>query len=215
MLRVTRALASIALAVGLVPTAEGTPLPVERVSPALDIYRGGRPGESEFAELREFGVVTDLDLEDSRKGPDAAAAIAAEQANAEQNWSIQFVPAPFLESDVVDASVDVALATLRNPAALPVYVHCREGKNRTGLVVALARVLLEGLAPQDAFNDMLAHCFHFEKHPNIKTAFEQRLTMSLGREVRVEGPGPANPDPAFQDPNFRCAAEVGSAATSR
>ncbi len=73
---------------------------------------------------------------------------------------------PFVNRGQMDYTLAV-LAT-SNPvdsdaggAALPkIYVHCRHGQDRTGLVIGPQRVLVEGWAPADAYAEMLAHGFH-------------------------------------------------------
>lgn len=43
------------------------------------------------------------------------------------------------------------LSIVHNPSMQPVLVHCRYGKDRTGLAVALYRVFYQGYSPQEAF----------------------------------------------------------------
>ncbi len=46
------------------------------------------------------------------------------------------------------------------PSTGAVYVHCRHGQDRTGLVVGLERVFIEGWDPADAYAEMLSYGFH-------------------------------------------------------
>jgi hypothetical protein len=63
-----------------------------------------------------------------------------------------FEPLPWFAPSIADGHVVIALASILNePDALmrggqisPVYVHCRSGENRTGVVVAAYRLLLRG-----------------------------------------------------------------------
>jgi protein tyrosine/serine phosphatase len=46
------------------------------------------------------------------------------------------------------------------PSTGAIYVHCRHGQDRTGLVVGLERVFIEGWDPADAYAEMLSYGFH-------------------------------------------------------
>ena len=58
-----------------------------------------------------------------------------------------------------DNEVDDILAKMGDPSLQPVYVHCTEGVDRTGLIIALYRVIEQGWAPKDAHDEMMAHGF--------------------------------------------------------
>ncbi len=57
-----------------------------------------------------------------------------------------------------DGGVDVDAGP--TPSTGAIYVHCRHGQDRTGLVVGLERVFVEGWDPADAYAEMLSHGFH-------------------------------------------------------
>jgi protein tyrosine/serine phosphatase len=42
-----------------------------------------------------------------------------------------------------------------------VFVHCRRGADRTGVVVAVYRVCVEGWTKEDAIAEMMTGGFHF------------------------------------------------------
>jgi protein tyrosine/serine phosphatase len=63
-------------------------------------------------------------------------------------------------SDRFDRLVDQGLAVMRDPSARPVYVHCKHGQDRTGLMVGLYRVLQQGWAPEKAYEEMKERGFH-------------------------------------------------------
>ncbi len=56
-----------------------------------------------------------------------------------------------------DASIDRALELIDDPSNQPVFFHCRHGKDRTGLVAALYRVLYQGCSPQKAREEWLKY----------------------------------------------------------
>jgi protein tyrosine/serine phosphatase len=52
-----------------------------------------------------------------------------------------------------DRQVDQLLATLADPAKRPLYVHCKKGMDRTGVIVALHRVINEQWTPTAAAHE--------------------------------------------------------------
>ena len=59
-----------------------------------------------------------------------------------------------------DAQMKAILQIVANPANLPIYIHCKHGQDRTGLVVALYRIFNEGWTPVEARKEMLQLGFH-------------------------------------------------------
>lgn len=55
-----------------------------------------------------------------------------------------------------DSQVDDILSKINDPTNPPVFVHCMQGQDRTGVIIALYRVLYEGWAPKDAHDEMMA-----------------------------------------------------------
>lgn len=44
-----------------------------------------------------------------------------------------------------------------------IYIHCRGGRERTGILVALYRIKIEGISPEEALEDMKAHGYPLPK----------------------------------------------------
>lgn len=123
-----------------------------RVAPGL--YRGERPDRVDVGRLAKLGVRTIIDLEDIR-----------EVVDRERGWAqtagIDFVSAPMSGiSHPKDTQIDELLRRLRDAKASPVFVHCKQGQDRTGIVIALHRVINEGWAPQAAHDEMMRFRFN-------------------------------------------------------
>jgi uncharacterized protein (TIGR01244 family) len=122
-----------------------------QVSPT--VYRGGRPDGAGVYRLAQMGIKTIIDLEDDDQ------AVATEKQWA-ANAGLNFIHAPMNGMETPrDDEVNTILAQLDDPSIQPIYVHCMEGVDRTGLIIALYRVIDEGWNPKDAHDEMMAHGF--------------------------------------------------------
>jgi protein tyrosine/serine phosphatase len=137
------------------------------------LYRGGQPTPHHLALLRAVGVDTILNL---RLGYGSAHAEAAEAARlgmraVDVSFSGLFrVDAPFLMR---------AIEAIREGGR--VYVHCRLGRDRTSLVIALERVILEGWKADAAWqHDAVA----FGYRPDL---FHRTIAQSFRAAVRTLG----------------------------
>ncbi|HEY9869687.1 MAG TPA: protein-tyrosine phosphatase family protein, partial [Candidatus Obscuribacterales bacterium] len=52
------------------------------------------------------------------------------------------------------------LSIVKNPRMQPVYVHCQQGADRTGCMVAIYRIDRQGWGPTQAYREMLSFNFH-------------------------------------------------------
>lgn len=119
-----------------------------QVSPVL--YRGGRPDQPGVQILAQMGIKTIIDLENDD------GVIATERGWA-QAAGLNFISEPMNAMETPrDGEVNDILAKINDPALQPVFVHCMQGRDRTGLIVALYRVIAEGWTPKDAHDEMQA-----------------------------------------------------------
>ncbi len=163
----TSLLASNAFADGTVAIAkESTPLPagarcsehiygnlpgltnVGRVSPG--IYRGAQPEKDGYATLKKMGVKTVINLRTSMS--------EKKQVEAAGMRSIE-VPIEMTRKGLKE-KVERVVALMADPANQPVFVHCRQGRDRTGIVVAAYRMKLEGWSLTEAEAEMEAFSFN-------------------------------------------------------
>ena len=107
------------------------------VSPALS--RGSQPTRVGFEQLRNRGIKTILDLRWLHGDEKALAGLGL---NAYRLRAKQWHP----EAEDVVRAMKVILA----PEYQPVFVHCQAGMDRTGLVVAVYRILVDGWSVEDA-----------------------------------------------------------------
>ncbi len=121
---------------------------VGRVAPG--VLRGAQPGREGFATLKAMGVRTVIDMRttESEKEQVEAAGMRAIAVPIE------------MSRDGLKEKVDRVVALMADPANQPVYVHCRHGQDRTGLVVAAYRMKQEGWALADAEAEMQSFGFN-------------------------------------------------------
>lgn len=113
------------------------------VSPVLS--RGAQPTREGFCRLSERGIRTILAL---RSGRADDAALAGLGFNLYRIRARQWNP----ETEEVVRAMKVILA----PEYQPVFVHCQAGKDRTGLVVAVYRILVDRWSVEGAIAERKA-----------------------------------------------------------
>lgn len=107
------------------------------VSPVLS--RGAQPTRGGFEALRERGIRTIVDLRWLHGNEKSLAGLGL---NSYRLRAKQWHPET---EDVVRA-----MKVILTPEYQPVFVHCQAGKDRTGLVVAVYRILVDGWSVEDA-----------------------------------------------------------------
>jgi protein-tyrosine phosphatase len=136
------------------PAFAETPLPAAPL--ALDIYnfgqidpmyfRGAQPDQKGFAALAKAGVKTVIDLQ--------AKGIANEKQLVEAA-GMKYVRIPMTTHvPPTPEQLTQFLELVTDPASQPVYVHCKEGRHRTGVMTAVYRMTKDGWHADKAFDEM-------------------------------------------------------------
>ena len=98
------------------------------------LYRGAAPSPIALEELRALGVKVIVDLRNKGDGT------AAESVQV-HNLGLKYVNVPLgAWSAPTRAQLEVILPYLFRSETEPVFIHCRRGKDRTGMVVACYRI---------------------------------------------------------------------------
>lgn len=128
------------------------------------LYRGGHPDSKGIDYLKKLGVKTIVDLEvgDFIEATPWSISDELDQAAKAKITVLRFPMSAFeaAESDRFDRQMDDILAVLGDAAKKPLYVHCKHGQDRTGLVIGLERVFVEGWTPKAAHDEMVKLGFH-------------------------------------------------------
>lgn len=188
---------SVALAAGCAAPADGgadtgssaadvtsTNVPANFVKVRDGLYRGGHPDAGGMAYLKSLGVKRIVNLEVGDFVEAFPWDIDHELSDAEKAGITELrYPMSAFEAAVSDRfdrqmdEIEALLATATPDD--PIYVHCKHGQDRTGLVIGLERVLDEHWDPQAAFDEMVRIGFHtgfigLDEYFERKTGFHEQ-----------------------------------------
>lgn len=182
MKRVLYVCLGLSLCAGLGACQSVKPAPAEKpinfseVVPK-EVFRGGQPTNAQLAYLQEqYGIKTivklDFDEEedlDDKKGKEKSERVMAKILGME----MVFAPTPPSTKLIGKSgkelnpatppdskSIQMAVEALKDRSKWPIYVHCIHGRDRTGLVVGLFRVLSEGKKLEEVRAEMDARGFN-------------------------------------------------------
>ncbi len=119
------------------------------------LYRGAQPEGRDYADLAALGVKTVINLTSYDAEPNEKS--LTEQAG------MRYVQIP-MTGHVPPTTAQIAqfLGIVNNAASQPVFVHCVEGKHRTGVMTAAYRMATDGWTPDQAFKEMKQYKFGFD-----------------------------------------------------
>ncbi len=119
------------------------------------VYRGRAPRTpADFEKLRSAGVKTILDLQVVvPQVSDREEKLAVEHGLTYRNCPVSPLPGGTEE-------IENAYRLLLRKQDGPIYVHCYQSKDRTGLLVGLYRVRCQGWQPKEAYDEMTRYGLH-------------------------------------------------------
>jgi hypothetical protein len=174
------------------------------VTPTL--YRGAEPRKHGFEALAKMGVQIVVDLRGDRKG----------ERKEVTSLGMQYVPMHWECSFPKDRIFAEFLTLIRKNPGKKIFVHCRVGDDRTGMMIAAYRMAEQGWSPKQAMKEMTEYGFnlphrrlicprlseyeeHFPEHFATKPEFEE--LRSTKPSQLPESPAASQPEsPATQEP---------------
>jgi protein tyrosine/serine phosphatase len=130
-----------------------------RVSDTL--YRGAQPNNVAYNELKNIGVSVVVDFRDEK------AEIAKEKASVE-SAGMQFISLPWSGRSIpTHDEVVTFLNLMRDTQGKKVFVHCKEGRDRTGTMVALYRITFNHWTVDQALEEMHEFKYHATFLPGL------------------------------------------------
>jgi protein tyrosine phosphatase (PTP) superfamily phosphohydrolase (DUF442 family) len=121
------------------------------------ICRGGQPSAEGVTTLKERGIRTIIDLRDDAR-PEA-------RKNAEA-LGLNYVHIP-TNAAVTDSAKVARFLDAMATAPRPVFIHCLRGCDRTGLEIAVYRIVAQGWTREAALAELYAHGYHWAMFPGI------------------------------------------------
>lgn len=115
------------------------------------LFRGGQPTAGGFEQLKQWGIKSVVNL---RKLDERA---HAEEAAA-QRAGLRYFHIPLgTVGRPEHKDIEQALSVINNVANQPVFVHCRKGQDRTGVVIAAYRIAQEDWTSEQAMAEAQRH----------------------------------------------------------
>lgn len=123
------------------------------VSPGV-LWRGATPGRADATWLVQHGVRTVVSLQLDMRHAFESASLDRRVARSVTYFRVRdFAAVDVLTHYHLDERVASVLAII-NEAPKPVFVSCRAGVDRTGIIAAAYRVLVEGMSQEKAIAEM-------------------------------------------------------------
>jgi len=119
------------------------------------LFRGGQPNEKGFEALSKMGVDIVVDARGNR---------AKSEGTLVKRLGMKYVAIPWHCPFPHDDVFARFLKLLRDNPHKKVFVHCRLGDDRTGMMIAAYRMAVEGWSAEDAMMEMRHFGFTLDHH---------------------------------------------------
>lgn len=130
------------------------------------LYRGAQPEIAAYPSLKAFGIDTVVRLSTGEEF------IAGEREHVE-SLGMRFVSLPWRAAGVPsDEEVQAFLDLFREQPSHTIFVHCREGVDRTGVMIALYRIAIDRFTADRAVAEMKAFHYRYLFHPHLEEYVE-------------------------------------------
>jgi protein tyrosine/serine phosphatase len=119
------------------------------------LYRGGQPRKGGIQELVSLGINTIVNLRDD----DERARAEGQEA---ETAGLRYFNVPFGRlGRPTDEQVERVLSLINAPENGIVFVHCARGEDRTGTVIAIYRINLDGWTGEQATSEAIRYGMKF------------------------------------------------------
>ncbi|PNC94740.1 protein tyrosine phosphatase [Akkermansia muciniphila] len=149
----TLAILATAVPIACATAVMETAVPIEvkntkncyRLSPEL--YRSGQPGEDGFKALEKLGLKSILNLREYHSDTNEA------KHTGLRLYRIKLAAGKVTREELMNCLLVI------DSAAKPILVHCWHGSDRTGIVCAAYRIVIQGWAPEQALEELMDERF--------------------------------------------------------
>lgn len=139
-----------------------------------DIYRSDQPTTQDFKMLEEFGIQEILNLRRFHSNRQET-----------QNTTLKIHRIKTYAHTIDEEEVIDALKIIQQREG-PILIHCLHGSDRTGAVVAMYRIVFQGISKEEAIEEMVEGGFGFHKiFRNIIRLVEQADIDNIRKELGI------------------------------
>ncbi len=131
-----------------------------------NLYRGAQPLQEGYLELKKLGVKTIVGFRDSDT-----------DSKHLRKLPIKVVHIPMKTGSPTKEDVVKFLKTVSDPKNQPVFVHCKHGSDRTGLMCACYRIFIDKWTKTQAIDEMTNGDFGFHPQWSSLIDFIQDLNV--------------------------------------
>jgi uncharacterized protein (TIGR01244 family) len=120
------------------------------------LYRGAQPTDRGFQDLAQLGIKTVIDLRDTGEHSQA------DEQKIVTSLGMRYVSIPMHGLSTPESDKVAAVQALFNDAdSGPVFVHCKRGADRTGMVIAVYRISHDQWDNQKALSEAKSNGMSF------------------------------------------------------
>jgi len=143
------------------------------------LYRGGQPDLSGFETLQEMGIKTIISFR-------WISEIRSRERVLADQLGFNYVTIPLGYCVYPSKSqTERFFSLVDDPSLRPIFVHCKYGSDRTGLMVAYYRMAREGWTADRAYDEMKSSGFHvLLVHPFKWAAFKFERQLQQAGSMR-------------------------------
>ncbi|HPW77512.1 MAG: Tyrosine phosphatase family protein [Candidatus Omnitrophica bacterium ADurb.Bin292] len=153
------------------------------VSPG--VWRSAQPSKESLLRMKAHGLKTVVNLRSGR-------AIERWERDTTESLGIQHYHFPMsAREEVPIKTIDAVLSVISDTAKQPALVHCRAGKDRTGLMIAAYKISQNPQASfRDIYQEMLMYGYDEKKYPAILISLrkwaESRGYAEIARAIEFQ-----------------------------
>ncbi|WP_169313279.1 tyrosine-protein phosphatase [Solitalea canadensis] len=126
------------------------------------VFRSEQPDSLAFSELSTMGVKSILNLRDKHSDSKLVGGLPLNLYNVNMKAS------DFSDKEIVES------LQILHKSPKPVLVHCKHGSDRTGVVIAMYRIVFQNWTKKEAIDEMINGNYGFhQKYTNIPLYIEQ------------------------------------------
>ena len=118
------------------------------------LYRGGQPSLESLAALKRLQIKTVVSLRWRKTRTAEEQQRVTELGMKFINIGLNYWTLPSQKN------VDEFLRVVDDEANRPIFVHCFHGADRTGVLIAMFRIMRSGWTLSQAYTEMMQHGFH-------------------------------------------------------